>query len=189
MQHFFPRQLKSAHWECLASELSPRMSPSPRFWKRRLRGESVGLSVPRESCIPPYSPPFPCGKQKRIYSDMGAERRKGMGKRCSCELGAVEAKGRSPDFGPWIVFWLYDLKSGVVLWELTVELGNVFAPFPEIKPSHEPHEETQSMGCSYLALLTYPASCKKLSWIMESCGLEGISGSYPVPTPCSNQAQ
>lgn len=101
------------------------------------QGERVGLSVPPESCIPPY-PPFPCGKQNRICSDMGAEK-KGVGKRWGVSWEQKEAKGRSPDFGPWVMFWLCLQKSGVVLWELTVELWNDFAPLLEVIPSQETH--------------------------------------------------
>lgn len=78
---------------------------SPCFWKRCLQRDTVGLSVPPESCIPPYSPPSPCGKS-RTGSVQTRRQREGAGwENAGCvSWEQKEAKGRSPDLGLWVMF-------------------------------------------------------------------------------------
>lgn len=132
-QHFFPRQSKSACLESCHPICHPvtllleKVPPKRKCW-------TVCAVWELHPSLPPR--PFPCGKQKRICSAMGAERRSRDGHVSWEQKGA---KGRSPDFEPGVMFWLCNHKSGVVLWELTVELCNVFAPFPEVIPSQKMH--------------------------------------------------
>lgn len=167
----------------MVGKLSPSMSPCHLASGKGASKEEVLGCLPPESCIPSYhSPPVPCGNQKRICSDMGAERRSGMGKQWACEQ--KEAKGSSLDFGLWVINqeWCF----GSSLWSF----GLSFLLLQRRYQARKLIKRHSLWGYSHLhrhlALLTHPVLCKNVLWIMESCGLEGISGSYPVPTPCSN---
>lgn len=76
----------------------------------------LGKVPPRRMCWavcatwelhPTLTPSFSCGRQKRIYSDTGAERRKGMSKHWACELGAVRHKRK--------VSWLWTVDYVLTL--------------------------------------------------------------------------